>query len=102
MLNSDVFSVVNMYLDHLKLCVVCINGRRCVCYSECYVVYYECDEPTPALCNISMRTVVKLCTFESCWFRGELSFLNCVDIRVCLVNKQFQLLGFVFNSVYVD
>ena len=26
--NSDVFSVVNMYLDHLKLCVVCINGRR--------------------------------------------------------------------------
>ena len=25
--NFDVFSVVNMYIDHLKLCVVCINGR---------------------------------------------------------------------------
>ena len=25
--NSDVFSVVNMYVDYLKLCVVCINGR---------------------------------------------------------------------------
>ena len=38
--NSDVFSVVNMYHDHdhLKLCVVCINGRRYVCCSECYVV----------------------------------------------------------------
>ena len=23
----DVFSVVNVYLDHLKLCVVCINGQ---------------------------------------------------------------------------
>ena len=29
--NSDVFSVVNMYLDHLKLCVVYINGRRYIC-----------------------------------------------------------------------
>ena len=23
----DMFSVVNVYLDHLKLCVVCIDGR---------------------------------------------------------------------------
>ena len=30
---SDVFSVVNMYLVHLKFCVVCINGRRYVCCS---------------------------------------------------------------------
>ena len=28
--NCDRFSVVNAYLDHLKLCVVCINGRRCL------------------------------------------------------------------------
>ena len=26
--NSDVFSIVNMYLDQLNLCVMCINGRR--------------------------------------------------------------------------
>ena len=32
-----------MYLDHLKICVVCINGRRYVCCSECYVVSNECD-----------------------------------------------------------
>ena len=58
----DMFSVVNVYLDHLKCCVVCIDGRRYVCCSECHVVSNECDEPTPALCNLSARTVVKLCT----------------------------------------
>ena len=40
------FGVVNVYLDHLKFCVVCINGRRYVCCGECYVVSDECDEPT--------------------------------------------------------
>ena len=34
-------------------------------------------------------------------FKGELGFLNC-DICMCVVNKQFQLLEFVFDSVYVD
>ena len=33
---------------------------------------------------------------------GELGFLNCDDIRMCVVNKQFKLLEFAFNSVYVD
>ena len=47
--NSNVFSVVNMYLDHLKLCIVCIKGRSYVCFRECYVVSNECDEPTPCL-----------------------------------------------------
>ena len=36
--NCDMFSVLNVYLDHLKFCVVCINGRWYVCYGECYVV----------------------------------------------------------------
>ena len=45
----DMFCVVNVYLDHLKLCVVCINGRRYVCCGECYVVSDECDEPTSCL-----------------------------------------------------
>ena len=35
-------------------------------------------------------------------FRGELGFLNCDDICMCVVNKQFELLEFVFESVYVD
>ena len=30
----NMFSVVNVYLDHLKFCVVCIDGRRYVCCSE--------------------------------------------------------------------
>ena len=48
------FSVVNVYHDDLKFCVVCINSRRYVCCSECDVV-------SPALCNLSVRTAVKLC-----------------------------------------
>ena len=35
-------------------------------------------------------------------FRGVIGFLNCDDISMCVVNKQFELLEFVFDSVYVD
>ena len=35
-------------------------------------------------------------------FRGELSFLNCDDICMYIVKKQFDLFEFVFVSVYVD
>ena len=45
----DMFSDVNVYLDYLKLCVVCINGLRYVCCSECDVVSNECNEPTSRL-----------------------------------------------------
>ena len=47
--NGDMFSVVNVYLYHLKFCVVCIDGRRYICYSECNVVSNECNEPTSCL-----------------------------------------------------
>ena len=58
---QNMFSVVNVYLDHLKFCVVCIDGPRYVCCSESNVVSNECNEPcNPALCNLSARTVVKL------------------------------------------
>ena len=50
------FSVINVYLDHLKFCVVCINGRRYVCCGECYVVSNECDEPTS--CRVQLIVVV--------------------------------------------
>ena len=49
------FSVVNVYLDHLKFCGVCIYGRRYVCCGECNVVSNECDVST-------VHTVAKLCT----------------------------------------
>ena len=35
-------------------------------------------------------------------FRGEPGFLDCDDICMCVVNKHFEILAFVFNSVYVD
>ena len=40
--NCDMFSVANVYLDHLKFCGVCIDGRRYFCCSECNVVSNEC------------------------------------------------------------
>ena len=35
-------------------------------------------------------------------FSCELGFLNCADICMFVVNQQFELLKFVFESVYVD
>ena len=37
-----------------------------------------------------------------CFLLGELGFLNCDGICMRVVNKQFELLEFVFDSVYVD
>ena len=44
--NCHMYNVVTVYLAYLKSCVGCINGRRYVCCSECYVISNECDEPT--------------------------------------------------------
>ena len=35
-------------------------------------------------------------------FRGELCFLSCDDICMCVMNKPYELFEFVFDSVYVD
>ena len=35
-------------------------------------------------------------------FTGELGFLNCDDICMCVVNKQFEAPRVCFESVYVD
>ena len=35
-------------------------------------------------------------------FKSELGFLNCDDVCMCVVIKQFELLEFVSASVYVD
>ena len=78
------FSVVNVYLHHLKFCVVCIEGRRYVCCSECNVVTNECNEPTSCLIqHIGTHYFGCVC------FRGELGFLNYDDICMCVVNKKF-------------
>ena len=62
--NSNMFAVVNVYLDHLKFCVVCINGGRYAFSSECYVVSNECDEPTSCLVRLSSMFV--RCCMQCC------------------------------------
>ena len=98
----DMFSVVNVYLDHPKFCAVCINSRRHVCCSECDVVSNECNEinsrPAQPI-GAHRREVMYLWCFG---FRGEPGFLNCDDVCMCVMNKQFELLEFVSESVYVD
>ena len=73
-----------MYLDHLKFCVVCINGRRYVCCGECYVVSDECDEPTSCLVPPIIAPCCEVMYFGCFDFRGELGFLNCDDVCMCV------------------
>ena len=100
--DCDRFGVVNVYLDHLKLSVVCIDGRRYVCCSEYNVVSNESNEPTSRIVQPIGTHGGEVMYFGCVCFRGELGFLNCDDICMCVVNKQFELLEFVFDSVYVD
>ena len=98
----DMFSVVNVYLDHLKFCVVCINSQRYVCCSESDVVSNECNEPTTCLVQPIGAHCCEVMYFGRFGFRGELGFLNCDDVCMCVANKQIELLEFVSESVYVD
>ena len=81
--------------------VVCIDGRSYVCCSECNVVSNECNEPTSCLVQPIGTHGGEVMYFGCVCFRGELGFLNCDDICMCVVNTQFELLEFVFDSVYV-
>ena len=96
----DLFSVVYVYLDQLKFCVVCIHGGKYVCCGECYVVSDECDEPTSCLVQPIVAHCCEVMYFWCFDFRGELGFLNCDDVYMCVVNKQFELLEFVFDLQY--
>ena len=95
----DMFSVVNMCLDNLKLWVVC---RRYVCCGECYVVSNVCDEPTSCLGQHIVAHCGEVMYFGCFDFKSELGFLNCDDVCMCVVNKQFEPIEFGFESVYVD
>ena len=81
----DMFTVVNVYHDHLKFCV---HGRRYVCCGECYVVSDECDESTSCLVQHIVAHCCEVMYFGCFDFRGELGFLNCDDICMCVMNKQ--------------
>ena len=58
--NSDVFSVVNIYLDYLKFCVIMVKGMSVVV--NVVLSLMSVMSPPNALCNLSVRIVVKLCT----------------------------------------
>ena len=100
--NYDMFSVVYVYLDHLKFCVVCIDGRRYVCCSECNGISNECNESTSCLVPPIDAHCCEVMYFGCFGYRDELCFLNCNDVCMFVVNKQFELLEFVFDSFYLD
>ena len=91
--NCDMFSVVNVYLVHLKFCVVCINGRRYVCCSECNVVSNECNEPTFCPVQPIGTHGGEVMYFVCVCFKGELGFLNCDDICMCSKRHSLQLVS---------
>ena len=82
------FSVVNVYHDHLKLSVVCIDGLKNVCCSEWNVLSNECDEPTSCFVQHNGTHGGEVMYLGCVCFRDLLGFLNCDDICMCVVNKQ--------------
>ena len=72
----DMFSVVHVYLDHLKFCVVCVYGRRYVCCGECYVVSNECDEPSSCLVQPIGTQGGEVMYFGCICFRSEILFFS--------------------------
>ena len=90
----------SVYPDHLKFCVVCINGRRYVCCSKWNVVSNECNEPTTWLVQPIGAQGGKVVYFENFCRRSELGFLNCDDICTCVVSSSvldFVLIPFMLT-----
>ena len=61
--NCDVFSVINVYLGHLKFClfVLMVEGMSVVV--NVMLSLMSVMSPLPTMCNLSVLTVLKLCTF---------------------------------------
>ena len=71
--NSDVFSAVNMYLDHLKFCIVCIRAHLFVnfalyCVVMCRVVFHCAVLYYDVFYYIVVCCVVLCCTVMRCVF----------------------------------
>ena len=62
----------------------------------------ECDELTSCLVQPIGAHCCEVMYFGCFGFRDELGFLNCDGSCMCVVNKHFDLLEFVFDSIYVD
>ena len=70
--NCDVFSVVNVNLDHLKFCVFMVDGMSVV-VNVILSLISVMSSPS-AVCNLSVCTVVKLCTLRD--FALGVSFVS--------------------------
>ena len=66
-----------------------------LCCSECNVVSKKCSEPTSCLVQHIGSHCCEVMYFEWFGLRGDLGFLNCDDVCMCIVNKKFELLEFV-------
>ena len=78
-------------------CMLCVALLMCL-----FVLCVACLTVFDSICELFGETICN--GFGcSCYFvRGELGFLNCDDVCMCVVNKQFELLEFVSESIYVD
>ena len=61
-----------------------------------------CNEPTSCIGQPISVHCCEVIYFGCFGFRGELGFLNCDNVCMCVVIKQFEFLEFVFDSVHVD
>ena len=82
------------------LCVLIVEGMSVVV--NVMLSLLSVMSPPHALCNLSVAHCCEVMYFGCFGFRGELGFLNCDDVCMCVVNKRFELLEFVYESVYVD
>ena len=76
--NCDVFSVVYVYHDHLKFCVVCIMVDDMSVVVNVMLPLPSVMSPRPALCNISVHIVVTFCIFGVFALGVSLVPFNCV------------------------
>ena len=93
--NCDMFSVVNVYLDHLKLCVLMVEGMSVVV------------NVTLSLMSVIVQPIGthdgEVMYFGCVCFRVELGFLNCDDICMwgpiyLIFSIQFYL-GFPYQAL---
>ena len=68
---------------------------------ECDVVSNECNESTPCLVQPIGSHCCEAMYFGCFGFRGELGFLNCDDVCMCIVNKQFDKISLTFTTASV-
>ena len=85
-----------VFMCTLTFCVVCIDSPKYVCCSECNVVSNKCNKSTSCLVQPIGSHCCEVMYFSCFGFSSELGFLNCDDVCMWIVNKQFELLEFVF------